>query len=85
MSSARFLRSRGDVEEACDEIRLTPDVMAVDPANLPLSDHRHDLETGQCSARGSQTPEAEPRPDKTLDAPVILLDDVIQVFALPQT
>jgi hypothetical protein len=40
---------------------------------------------GQRSARRSQAPEAKPGSDKTLDAPVILLDDVIQVFALPQT
>src|SRR5208283_1334824 len=29
--------------------------------------------------------EAEPRPNQALDAPVILLHDVVQVFALPQT
>jgi hypothetical protein len=78
-------RSRGDVEEAGDEIRLTFDVMAVYPANLPLADHRHGLETGQRSARRSQAPEAKPGSDKTVDTPVILLDDVIQVFAFPQT
>ena len=66
MSSARFLRSRGDVEEACDEIRLTPDVMAVNPANLPLSDHRHDPRNRPMfCARVRKLPEAEPRPDKT--------------------
>jgi hypothetical protein len=35
--------------------------------------------------RGMETAEAEPRPDKALDAPVVLLDDVVQILTLSQT
>ena len=31
-----------------------------------------------------ETAEAERRPHKALDTPVVLLDDVVEVFALPQ-
>jgi hypothetical protein len=59
--------------------------MTVNLSNLSLPDHRHRFETRQSSPRGVETAEAEPRPDKALDAPVVLLDDGVEVFALPQT
>ena len=51
----------------------------------PLPDHRHRFETCQCSSGGSEPAEAEPRSDQTLDAPMILLDNIIQILALPET
>jgi hypothetical protein len=59
--------------------------MTVNLSNLSLPHHRHGFETRQSSPRGMEAAEAEPRPDKALDAPVVLLDDVVEVFALPQT
>ena len=73
------------VEHAGDEDRLCSDIAPVDISNLTLPDHRHRLETCQRSPRRSETAEAQSRPDQSLDAPVILLDDVVQVLALPQT
>ena len=59
--------------------------MTVNLSKLSLPHHRHRFETRQSSPRGMETAEAEPRPDKALDTPVVLLDDVVEVFALPQT
>jgi hypothetical protein len=59
--------------------------MTVNLSNLSLPHHRHGLETRQRLPRRTETAEAEPRPDKALDAPVVLLDDVVQIFTLSQT
>ena len=59
--------------------------MTVNLLKLSLPHHRHRFKTGQSSPRGMETAEAEPRPDKALDAPVVFLDDVVQIFTLSQT
>jgi hypothetical protein len=73
------------VEQVGDDDGLAPDIMTVNLSNLSLPHHRHALETRQRLPLGMETAEAEPRPDKALDAPVVLLDDGVEVFALPQT
>ena len=78
-------RSCGAVEQVGDDDGLAPDIMTVNLSKLSLPHHRHRFETRQSSPRGMETAEAEPRPDKALDTPVVLLDDVVEVFALPQT
>ena len=77
-------RSCGAVEQVGDDDGLAPDIMTVNLSKLSLPHHRLVSETRQSSPRGMETAEAEPRPDKTLDTPVVLLDDVVEVFALPQ-
>src|SRR4051812_44471964 len=70
-----------------DDVVEVFDLRHVPPANvpnLPLSDHRHPLVAGQRSARGWQATEAETRPDQALHAPMVLLNDVVQVFDLAQ-
>ena len=76
---------RGDIEEAGYESRLSPNIVRIDASKLPLPDHGHGLEAGQGSSCRPETAEAKPRPDKALNAPVVLLDDVNQIFALPKT
>jgi hypothetical protein len=78
-------RSCGAIEQVGDDDGLAPDIMTVNLSKLSLPHHRHRFETRQSSPRGMETAEAEPRPDKALDTPVVLLDDVVEVFALPQT
>ena len=78
-------RSCGAVEQVGDDDGLAPDIMTVNLSKLSLPHHRHGFETRQSSPRGMETAEAEPRPHKALDTPVVLLDDVVEVFALPQT
>ena len=78
-------RSCGPVEQVGDKGGLAADIMTVNLSNLSLPHHRHGLEARQRLPRRTETAEAEPRPDKALDTPVVLLDDVVEVFALPQT
>src|SRR4051812_26071450 len=52
--------------------------------HLPLSDHRHPLVAGQRSSGGWQTAKAQTGSDQAFDAPMVLLDDVVQVFDLAQ-
>src|SRR6266481_708361 len=75
----------GGIEKSGNEDRLSSDIASADLSNLPLPDHRHRFETCQCSSGGSEPAEAEPRSDQTLDAPMILLDNIIQILALPET
>src|ERR1700688_2314117 len=75
----------GGIEKSGNEDRLSSDIASADLSNLPLPDHRHRFEPCQCSSGGSEPAEAEPRSDQTLDAPMILLDNIIQILALPET
>ena len=68
---------RGNLEEAGDKSRMSPDVAPVEVSNLALPDHREGLEACQGYPRRSKAAEAEPRPNQALDAPVVLLDDVV--------
>src|SRR5258708_40264990 len=68
-----------------NEDRLSSDIASADLSNLPLPDHRHRFETCQCSSGGSEPAEAEPRSDQTLDAPMILLDNIIQILDYSDT
>ena len=71
-------------EQARNEGGLSPHVTPTNVPNLPLSDHRHPFVASQCSSRGWQTAEPETRPDQALDAPMVLLHDVVEVFDLAQ-
>jgi hypothetical protein len=72
------------LEEPGNQGNLRLHVATAHVVNLPLPDHRHHLVTRQRPFRGFQAAEAKPRPDQPFDRPVILLHDVVQVFALPQ-
>src|SRR4051812_29264555 len=57
------------------------------PANVPnlsFSDHRHSLVAGQRSSRGWQTAKAQTGSDQAFDAPMVLLNDVVEVLNLAQ-
>ena len=69
-----------DPEQARDEGGLSPHIAPTNVPNLPLSDHCHPLVASQRSARRWQTAKAQTGPDQALDAPMVLLDDVVQVF-----
>ena len=71
------------VREAVQLAHSEPTIASVDVSNLSLADHCHCLESCQRSPRRSEPAEAEPRPDQALDAPVILLNDVVEIFELP--
>src|SRR6185437_8740691 len=51
---------------------------------LPLSDHVHRLDIGQQDPRAAQRLETQHWSSNALDGTMVLLDNVIQVFALTQ-
>jgi hypothetical protein len=75
---------KGELKEVCDERGLRLHVATIDVVNLPLPDHRHCFVAGQRSSGGWQTSKAEPRPHQSLYSSMILLDNVVEVFALSQ-
>jgi len=76
--------SGGNSEQACNEGGLRLHVAGTNIINLPLSNHRHHFIAGQCPSGRGQAAEVQPRPHQSFDPAMILLDDVVQVFALPQ-
>ena len=77
-------RSGRDPKQARHEGSLSPHLAPTNVPNLPLSDHCHSLVASQRSSGGWQATEAQPRPDQALDAPMVLLDDVVEVLDLAQ-
>src|SRR3954463_7890105 len=77
-------RSGRDPKQAGNKGGLSPHITPANVPNLPLSDHRHPLVAGQRSSGGWQTAKAQTGSDQALDAPMILLADVVKFFALPQ-
>src|SRR3981189_3449951 len=73
------------MEKSGNEDRLSSDIAPADLSKRPFLNHCHRFEPCQCSSGGSEPAEAEPRSDQTLDAPMILLDNIIQILALPAT
>jgi Insertion element 4 transposase N-terminal len=80
-----FLLSLGrHSQQAGDEGDLPWDVPFFHATHLPFPDHVHHLVSLQSSPRGLHRKEAHPGLDQPLDEAMILLDQVIQVFDLPE-
>src|SRR5215213_9396270 len=77
-------RSGRDPEQAGNKGGLSRHVTPANVPNLSFSDHRHSLVAGQRSSGGWQTAKAQTGSDQALDAPMILLDDVVEVLDLAQ-
>jgi hypothetical protein len=52
-------------------------------SQLPLSDHVHELDAGECRRSRTKGLEPERRSCFPLDCSVILFDDVVQIFPPP--
>ena len=62
------------------------DVSAADVSNLPFPDHRHLLVACNRSSRSQKGANAKAKAwaDQSFHEPIVLLDDIIQVFCLSQ-
>ena len=58
--------------------------MLLATGQLPLADHVHRLDAGNQDARAARSLESQHRSHNTLDAPVLLLNDVVNLFGLAQ-
>jgi hypothetical protein len=78
----RHFNSGGNIEEVGHESNLSANVAFPDSFNLSLPDHVHDLISTDDPPRRVETEEAESGIDSAFYESVILLDYVIEVFAL---
>jgi hypothetical protein len=51
---------------------------------LPFAQHVHDLVSLQGSPRGLERKKAHPRLGQAFDEPMVLFDQVVEIFHLPQ-
>jgi Transposase len=81
---SRGAQSGGGIKQLSDEGGLGLHVASADLMSVTLPDHSHRLVAGQCTLRRVEFVEAEPLLDQAFHAPMALLDDVVEVFDLPQ-
>jgi hypothetical protein len=82
---AFFLFSLCDpAKQVDDEGNLTDDVPLFYTMHLPFPNHIHDLISLQSSPRRLERKETQPGFDASLDEAMILFDDVVEIFDLPQ-
>jgi len=81
-NTERYFSSGGNLEEIGHESNLSANVAFPDSFNLSLPDHVHGLITADGSPRRVETEEAESGIDSAFYESVILLDDIIEIFAL---
>jgi hypothetical protein len=74
--------SRGNFEQCGDELRLGLDVVAADVLNLPFPDYCLSPRSLPAFVARPKASKAKPRADQPFHVPVVLLDDVVQVFYL---
>jgi len=69
-------------KQAGDELHLTEDISFVHAMHLTLSDHVHRFIAVQGSTRGLERKETHPQPDQLFHEAMVLLDKIVEVFAL---
>jgi hypothetical protein len=81
-NTERRFSSSGNIEEIGHESNLSANVAFRDSFNLSLPDHVHDLITADGPSRRVETEKAKSGIDSAFYESVILLDDIIEIFAL---
>ncbi len=71
-------------KQGSDESHLPKDISFVHSLHLSFPDHVHDLIALQGSPRRLEGKEAHPWLDQPFDKTMVLLDQVVEVFDLPQ-
>ena len=75
--------SYSHLEQLVDELNLSPNIRTAHPPRLPLPDHVHCLISLDCSPRRGEFTKALLGFHSSLDRPMILLQDVVQVLDRP--
>ena len=81
-NTERYFSSGDNLEEIGNESNLSANVAFPDSFNLSLPDHVHGLITADGPSRRLETEEAKSGIDSAFYESVILLDDIIEIFAL---
>ena len=74
----------GDTKQVIDQLDLGEHVTLSRSFHLPFSDHVHRLVACQCALRRLEGKEPQARPGEAFDEAVVLLDQIVEVFDLPQ-
>src|SRR5215470_5710970 len=74
----------GNPEEVRHELDLHLYLTSAYSRNLPLTNYVHRLVSPDCSPRCVETEEAESSIDAPFDEPMVLLDEVVEIFTLSQ-
>ena len=82
INTERHFSSGGNIEEIGHESNLSTNVAFPDSFKLSLPDHVHGLITADGSPRCIETEESESGINSAFYESVILLDDIIEIFAL---
>jgi hypothetical protein len=81
-NAENYFDSGGNLEEIRHESNLPANVAFPNSFNLALSDDVHCLVPAEGPPRSIEAAEAESGVDSAFDESVVLLDDIIEVFAL---
>ena len=81
-NAERYFSSVGNIKEIGHESNLSANVAFPDSFNLALPDDVHCLVAADGPPRRIEAAEAESGIDSAFDESVVLLDDIIEVFAL---
>ncbi len=74
----------GDTKQVIDQLDLGENVALFRSFHLPFFDHVHRLIACQCALRRIKGKEPQARPGAAFDEAVVLLDQIVEVFELPQ-
>ena len=80
-NTERYFSSGGNIEEIGHEPNLSANVAFLDSFNLSLPDHVHGLIPADGTPRRVETEEAKSGIDPVFYESMILLDDIIEIFA----
>ena len=82
--SESHLELGSNPEQACHESDLPPNIRSFHSLNLSFPDHIHCLIALDCPTRRVETGKPEPGIDSSFNEPMVLLDDIIEIFALSE-
>src|SRR5262245_42379655 len=74
----------GNPEQTCHESDLPQNILSPNSFNLPFPDHIHRLMALDCPMRRLDAGKPESGIDSTFYDSVVLLEDIIEVFSLPE-
>ena len=82
--SESHLELGSNPEQACHESDLPLNIRSFHSLNLSFPDHIHCLIALDCPTRRVETGKPEPGIDSSFNEPMVLLDDIIEIFALSE-
>ncbi len=77
------LRLGSHFKQSADECHLTYEVGFIYPSHVPLPHHVHHFISLQGSPCALEGKEASPRFDESFDEPMVVFDQIVEIFHVP--